>query len=286
MTGTFKSRVDGAMSIPELRAAKRKIKEYTGPAYDVSGDDMLLQTGEPPNDAQWETITEGISAFHRQGNKFEGLELDAAIAVERAETEDANEEELLEKVLSDWLSNPETRKDTWIHRSALIRGTEQINGAENSRERSRVSFFIKVRWNVAQPMESSRPAKRQKTNKNGNGSSSIRDSQEIEEAKKSYVAAVQYFVRIPFKDKEGVYARFAICDYYHYQEPLQDADTGEVLRVKHYKDHRNSFVDESYVTPLEIIDTKLVGLWRSDPTDENVRLQFFTTNPGQSGHII
>ena len=117
----------------------------------------------------------------------------------------------LKKVLSDWLSNPETRKDTWIHRSALIRGTEQINGAENSRERSRVSFFIKVRWNVAQPMESSRPAKRQKTNKNGNGSSSIRDSQEIEEAKKSYVAAVQYFVRIPFKDKEGVYARFAIC---------------------------------------------------------------------------
>jgi hypothetical protein len=173
--------------------------------------------------------------FYRQGNKFESLGLDDAIAEERNGTEDASDDEVLGKVLTEWLTDPETREDTWIHRSAIIRGNEQINATENSRERSRMSFFIKVRWNIAPPSppgnNRSRPTKRQRTNRDGTEDNSTRRLQEIEEQKLPYVAAVQYFVRIPLKGQESAYARFSICDYYHYQEPLQDADTGDIIHV-------------------------------------------------------
>ena len=147
--------------------------------------------------------------------------------------------------------------------------------------KTRKSYYVQVRYEVTP--EGGRgggeepPAEKQR----GAGSEAV-------EGKTAYVAAVQYFVRLPHPIHEGEWMRLAICDYYyHPQPPITDADTRDVMHAVHHRVNPSAgYVDCAYATPLDAIDTELVGVWRPGPAGSDTMLMYFTTNPGASGHIV
>lgn len=245
----LQGRVAGAMTVDDLRQVGR-IAEGD---VDRPGRFMLLHKGTRVGSKEWEQILAGLA------------QLEAAEQV---------------SLPAGYLDAPETRAAARVHRAAFINGNEHILAHAITKERTRMSFFVRVKWEEVEEVSDS----------DSDGEPAAKRQRVVDTP---YVGAVRYFVRLPPREEGEEWLRLAMCDYYTYDKkdkrttPLKDRDTGDVLCALHYKgDPEKTFGGgRAYPTPLECIDTKLVGFWRADAAiAPNCMRMYFTENESTSGH--
>lgn len=140
-----------------------------------------------------------------------------------------------------------------VYDSATIHYVERVYTMANTRQRTRLSCYVQVTYDG-----------------------------------KPYIAVVKSLVLLePHPDAPSPSSgaadalRFALCDIYKYSAPLLDADTGNLLRARHYDaDPDRTFVHRDYAVHLRSIDTKLVVL--KVPESGGSRL-YAVTCGGRSG---
>ena len=119
-----------------------------------------------------------------------------------------------------------------VYDSATIHYVERIYTLTNTRQRTRLSCYFQVTYDG-----------------------------------KPYIGIIKKLVLLeprpgaPSGSAAPGAARFAICDIYKYSRPLENRDTGDLLRAHIYHgDPSRTFAHRDYAVHLQSIDTKLTVL--------------------------
>lgn len=217
-------------------------EEGLQPLQDAGKKAEMVGTGRRPTAAEWDKLREALVRYL------------ADVKADGWEDTDVSNYDPLEPDSCD--------TEVWVHKIARL-DREYLASEENSRARSRESFYVKVQYDVR----------------------GLYNRME----RREYIGKVLKLVRLVKTGEAGhgdVTLRFAICDVYNYYAPVVDDDLGKLYKAVEYKGdimHRSrerTFSDQFLPVLLETIDTKV---YRATVKGDSFDKHYFGTYAFSSG---